>query len=273
MVSGAQERPRRVEPRLRRRDLRHADDWDLDFHRPGHRLDNPGCRCRHGLCLSYRERGTVCDYELSPRRRSRAWLLRESRGDRRRHPAYPDARLGSLPAGMTLNSDGTFSGSPTTGAVGSNSCRRSPDGRRGRDERPVVDQRARHRDNVAAAPRLQRRPLLHHAGGSRRRPYLHLGEAVGHVPDRAEPLVRGRDFGIPSANGSKTITFSVSDGVATVTKALTIVVSTATALTVTTPSLASTTVGAAYSWTLAATGGSIPYSWSIPTACFRAGSA
>jgi len=74
--------------------------------------------------------------------------------------------------------------------------------------------------------------------------------------------------GTPTQSGTVSFTAQVSDasGTAqTASKTLTLVVSTASAVSITTASLPSGQAGSAYSATLAASGGSTPYSWSVVT--------
>jgi len=81
----------------------------------------------------------------------------------------------------------------------------------------------------------------------------------------------GAITGTPSASGTSNFTARVTDNVsATATKALSIVV-TASTLTITTSSLPNGTVGTAYSQTLAATGGTTPYTWAISSGSLPAG--
>jgi Putative Ig domain len=82
--------------------------------------------------------------------------------------------------------------------------------------------------------------------------------------------------GMPTGTGTSTFTIKVTDSTTptaqTATKSLSITVSTSvTPVTITTTSLASGQQGTAYSATLAASGGTTPYSWSLLTGVLPAG--
>ena len=79
----------------------------------------------------------------------------------------------------------------------------------------------------------------------------------------------GAITGTPTTTGSKSVTFKVASGSFTATKALTITIN--PALSVTTSSLTEGVVGTAYSATLAATGGTTPYTWSVSTGALPGG--
>jgi len=80
----------------------------------------------------------------------------------------------------------------------------------------------------------------------------------------------GAVTGTPTTSGTSSFTARVTDNVgATATKALSIIVT--QTLTITTSSLPATTVGATYNQTLAATGGTTPYTWAISSGTLPAG--
>jgi len=83
----------------------------------------------------------------------------------------------------------------------------------------------------------------------------------------------GAITGTPAASGTSSFTAKVTDNAsATATKTLSIVVNAAPpALSITTSSLPSGTVGAVYSQTLSATGGTTPYTWSLQSGSLPAG--
>jgi alpha-tubulin suppressor-like RCC1 family protein len=80
--------------------------------------------------------------------------------------------------------------------------------------------------------------------------------------------------GTPTAAGTSTVTVKVTDSTAptkqAATKSLSVTIAVA-ALSVTTTSLSGGTVGAAYSQSLAATGGTTPYAWSVVSGALPAG--
>ena len=81
----------------------------------------------------------------------------------------------------------------------------------------------------------------------------------------------GTISGTPTAAGSKTFTVRATDSASqSATASLTIVIN-APALTVTTSSLPGGTVGTPYSQTLAASGGTPPYTWALATGTLPAG--
>jgi hypothetical protein len=81
--------------------------------------------------------------------------------------------------------------------------------------------------------------------------------------------------GTPTTAGTSDFTVEVTDSTTptalTATKDLSIVIVSSGSLSVTTTSLAQGTVGTAYSATLAASGGTSPYTWSLPTGTLPAG--
>lgn len=82
----------------------------------------------------------------------------------------------------------------------------------------------------------------------------------------------GAITGTPTGAGTSSFTVQVKDAASvTATQQLTIIVGAAATLSITTTSLPNGTTGAAYSQTLAATGGVQPYSWSISVGNLPAG--
>lgn len=76
--------------------------------------------------------------------------------------------------------------------------------------------------------------------------------------------------GVPSSSGTSSFVIQVTDSTGkSVTQNLAITIN--SALLITTPSLPLATVGSAYTQTLAAAGGSIPYTWSIASGALPAG--
>jgi large repetitive protein len=94
----------------------------------------------------------------------------------------------------------------------------------------------------------------------------------GTLPDDLSISTAGAITGTPSASGSTPITVTATDADGDVgTANLTITINATATVTVTTTNLPPGTVDTAYSETLAASGGTPPYTWSLPTGTLPAG--
>ena len=96
--------------------------------------------------------------------------------------------------------------------------------------------------------------------------------ATGTLPPGLSLSGGGVLSGTPTTAGSFSFTAQVTDSVgATDTQALSVTVNALPPLNITTTSLPAATVGTAYSQTLAATGGTTPYTWSLASGTLPAG--
>ena len=175
---------------------------------------------------------------------------------------------GALPAGLTLDSsNGVITGTPTDVGAATVSIQL----------RDSAAQRAvgTFSITITAAPALAistaslvngtqyvaYAATLAATGG---KPPYTWSTATGLPAGLALNTATGVISGTPSGSGTSSFTAQVTDAVAqTATKALSITVAAAPALTVSTTTLAGGTPGVAYAATLAATGGLTPYTWSI----------
>ncbi len=109
-------------------------------------------------------------------------------------------------------------------------------------------------------------------GGGGQAPYTwSLAPGSGSLPPGLLLSTTGSISGVPTANGVSSFTVQLTDGGQRVaTKTLSITISGQT-LTITTPSLPNGPIGAAYSQTLAASGGTPPYTWAILSGSLPAG--
>jgi hypothetical protein len=109
-------------------------------------------------------------------------------------------------------------------------------------------------------------------GGGGQAPYTwSLAPGSGPLPLGLSLSTTGSISGTPTANGVSSFTVQLTDGGQRVaTKTLSITISGQT-LTITTPSLPNGSIGVAYSQTLAASGGTPPYTWAIASGSLPAG--
>ncbi len=184
---------------------------------------------------------------------------------------------GSLPAGLTLSSGGIISGTPT-GTPGTSSFTVT-----------VTDsQTPTAMTSLATLSITITRPPLtvtttSLVGGAVGTSYSQTLTAIGGTPPYSWSLSAGTlpagltlaaatgvILGVPTTTGTSNFTVLVTDSVSgTATKALSIVIN--TALAITTTSLPGGSVGAAYSGTLQATGGVQPYTWTITSGTLPTG--
>ena len=180
---------------------------------------------------------------------------------------------GSLPAGLSLNtSTGAITGTPTTAGTSSFTAR-------------VTDNVAATATKalsiaINAAPSITTASL---PGGTVGAAYNQTLAATGGTTPLTWSISSGSlpaglslaagtgaITGTPTTSGTSSFTARVTDNVgATATKALSIVV--IAPLTITTTTLSSGTVGIAYNQTLAATGGTTPYTWAIASGSLPSG--
>jgi len=181
---------------------------------------------------------------------------------------------GALPAGLNLTGGGVIVGSPSTPAVGTaNFTVRVTDGVGAVATRALSI-------TIAVAPSITTSAL---PGGTVGTAYsqtmaatggtapLTWSLSAGSLPAGLSPITAGGVIaGTPSAAGTSSFTVRVTDGAGSVdTKALSIVI--AAPLIITTASLPGGTVGAAYSQTLVASGGTAPLTWSLSAGALPAG--
>jgi len=170
---------------------------------------------------------------------------------------------GSLPAGLSLASSGTISGTPTApGTAGFTA-----------QVRDSAGATASHSLSITiAAPQLNV-TTSSLAGGAVGAPYSQTLSATGgagtyswsitsgSLPQGVSLTSGGVISGTPAAAGNATFTATVTDGTATASRSFSVAV--APALVITTSSLPAGRVGAAYSQSLQASGGAPPYSWTV----------
>ncbi|WP_435102361.1 putative Ig domain-containing protein [Halarchaeum sp. P4] len=171
---------------------------------------------------------------------------------------------GTLPPGMTLSSGGTITGTPTAAGTYTFTAR-------------VTDSKGRTSTKtfmltVNAAPTITSTSPL--SGGVQGVSYsqtlavsggtapLSWTVASGSLPPGLSLTAGGTVTGTPSATGSYTFTARVTDAAgATASRTFTLTVSDGLSLTST--SVPAATAGQSYSTSLAAAGGTTPYSWSL----------
>ena len=177
---------------------------------------------------------------------------------------------GSLPAGLTLSSAGVISGTPTGGTGTSHFTVTVTDSQ---TPTPKTSSAALS-ITVALAPLSVATTSL--VDGVKGNAYSQTLEASGGTPPYNNRAITagalpanltlnagtGAITGTPTATGTSNFTVKVTDSAAdTATANLSITVN--GALAITTTSLPAASVGAAYSATVAATGGLTPYTWSL----------
>jgi len=179
---------------------------------------------------------------------------------------------GSLPAGLSLTAAGVISGTPTASGT-SNLTAKATDtvGASATKALSIVVNAALSITTSSlpgGAVGVAYNQTLARSGGTT--PFT-WAISSGSLPAGLSLVgSTGVISGTPTASGTSNFTARVTDNVgATATKALSIAV-TAT-LTITTSSLPADTVGVAYSQTLAASGGTTPYTWAISSGSLPAG--
>jgi len=185
---------------------------------------------------------------------------------------------GSLPAGLTLSSGGVISGKPTASGTSTFTVSVSDSGN------PVQTKSASLSITVASTQLTISTSSL--ASGASGAAYSQTLVASGGTPNYTWSITSGSlpagltlgagtglISGKPTASGTSSFTVSVSDSgnpVQTKSASLSIAIAGPT-FTITSSTLAAATVGTAYSQTLAANGGTLPYIWSITSGSLPAG--
>ncbi len=180
---------------------------------------------------------------------------------------------GSLPAGLSLSSGGTISGTPTTAGTANFTVRVT-------DNASTSTTRGLTLTVSAAALTITTSSLsnaiigvpysasLAASGGAP--PYTWSLDS-GALPSGLSLSGGGTISGTPTAIGTPNFTVRVTDSAsATTTRGLTLTVN-STTLSIATTSLSSATVGTSYSAPLTATGGTAPYSWSLNSGTLPSG--
>ncbi|HKW99900.1 MAG TPA: putative Ig domain-containing protein [Bryobacteraceae bacterium] len=180
---------------------------------------------------------------------------------------------GSLPTGLSLNSStGAITGNPTTGGGFTFTVQVTDNASANASKQFTL--------NIAATLAITSGPVL--PGGAIGSPYsLTIGVVGGKPPytwsitagSLAPGLSLGADGAItgrPSSNGTFTFTVQVKDSLqATAVRQLTLGIG--NALVITTAAQMNGQVGKAFSANLAATGGQVPYTWTIASGTLPAG--
>src|SRR6202044_1399080 len=188
---------------------------------------------------------------------------------------------GALPAGLTLSSSGQISGTPTTAGTSSFTVKvtdSSSPAQSGTKSLSIV---------VAAAVTPVAITTTSLAGGQAGTAYTATLAAsggttpyswsitAGALPAGLTLSISGQISGTPTTAGTSSFTVKVTDSSSPAqsgTKSLSIVVAAAvTPVAITTTTLAGGQAGTAYTATLAASGGTTPYSWSITAGALPAG--
>jgi hypothetical protein len=181
--------------------------------------------------------------------------------------------VGALPAGLSLSTAGTITGTPTTTGT-SNFTVQVKDANASTATQPL---------SIVVSPAVLRVTTTTLAGGTVSTAYSQTLTAtggttpytwsitVGSLPAGLSLSTAGAITGTPTTAGTSSFTVQVKDANAsTATQPLSIVVSSAV-LQVTTTTLAGGTVNTAYSQSLTASGGTAPYTWSITVGSLPAG--
>ncbi len=182
---------------------------------------------------------------------------------------------GALPAGVTLNaSSGVISGTPTASGTFTITAQVTAGAQTATKALSIV---------VAGPPALSITTTAL-PGGTQGQAYSATLVATGGTPPYTWSIANGAlpggvtlnassgvISGTPTASGTFTITAQVAAGAQSATKALSIVVAAPPAVSITTTALPGGTQGVAYSTTLAASGGTPPYTWSLASGTLPAG--
>ena len=184
---------------------------------------------------------------------------------------------GSLPAGLTLNTNGVISGTPTTSNASSFTVKvtDSASATATQSLTMTVNNAAINTAISVTTTTIANGTLgttysrtLTATGGTK--PYTWTVSA-GTLPAGLTLSTGGVISGMPTAVVSKALTFKVTDSRnTTATKSLTITINSA-AISINLTALANGTVGTAYSQTLTASGGTAPYAWAITAGTLPAG--
>jgi large repetitive protein len=182
---------------------------------------------------------------------------------------------GTLPAGLTLTVNGVISGAPTTAATSSITVLvTDAGGNKATKVLSIVVTAPALAISTVSLPNGNVAALYSQTftatGG--KAPYT-WSRSAGTLPLGLTLSTTGVLSGTPTTAAASTFTIKVTDSAAaSVTKSFTVTIAAAVkAVAVSTATLAGGTVGAAYSQTLAATGGTTPYSWSISIGTLPAG--
>jgi hypothetical protein len=190
---------------------------------------------------------------------------------------------GALPAGLSLSASGTISGTPTASGSFAFSAKvtdsTTPTAQTATQsltitiEATVVAVQITTTSVPAGQTGTAYSTTLTATGGTT--PYSWSINS-GALPAGLTLSSAGTISGTPTANGSSTFTVKVTDSTKptpkTATQSLSITIaSTVPAVQITTTSVPAGQTGTAYSTTLAATGGTTPYSWSIGSGSLPAG--
>ncbi len=177
---------------------------------------------------------------------------------------------GALPAGLTLATTGSITGTPTTGGL-STFIVSAADGA-GRVSTASLSIKITTALAISSATlpaatlSVPYSTTLVATGGSE---VYTWKLSSGTLPSGLTLTSAGVVSGTPGTTGTFTFGVAVSDGVASVSKTVSLAI--ASAVTVTTASLASGVLGTAYAATLTATGGSASYTWSIASGALPSG--
>ncbi|MGA8540423.1 MAG: putative Ig domain-containing protein [Terriglobales bacterium] len=186
---------------------------------------------------------------------------------------------GGLPAGLSLSSAGVISGTPSGTSTGTiNFTVTVTD-----SQTPTAATKSSNLSIVVSEPPLSV-TTASLAGGSLSTAYSQTLQAIGGTSPYTwsisagtlpaglslSNLNTGAITGTPTATGKSNFTVKVTDSVAaSATADLSITIN--TALAITTTSLPGASVGTAYSATVNASGGALPYSWSITSGSLPSG--
>ena len=182
---------------------------------------------------------------------------------------------GTLPAGLSLDpSSGVISGTPTSTGTSSFIAQVT-------DTNSLTDTKSLSL-TVVAPPTVTTASL---PGGTQNAAYSATLAATGGIPPYTWSITSGAlptglslssstgaISGTPTAAGTSSFTVQVSDvHAASATQALSLIVAAPSSPSITTSSLPAGTQNATYSATLAATGGTTPYTWSVTSGTLPAG--
>jgi hypothetical protein len=178
---------------------------------------------------------------------------------------------GTLPAGLTLSAAGVLSGTPTTAGTSSFTIKVTDAVGAASTKAFSLTINAALSITTASLPSgtvgVAYSQTLAGTGGTT--PYT-WSISAGTLPAGLTLSAAGVLSGTPTAAGTSSFTIKVTDAVGTAsTKAFSLTIT--AALSITTASLPSGMVGVAYSQTLAGTGGTTPYTWSISAGTLPAG--